>query len=75
MYKTVNKNLDLDGSTVMLPKVEFPFGAKIVIPYLLLSIFLALGAAYVITQIVFDSLEERFTNQLIESGNFPANGW
>jgi adenylate cyclase len=72
MYKAVNNNLNLKSSAVLLPKVRIPIRAKIVIPYLLLSIFLALGAAYVITQIVFDSLEERFTNQLIESGKLSA---
>jgi putative nucleotidyltransferase with HDIG domain len=55
-----------------LPKVRIPIRAKIVIPYLLLSIILALGAAYVVTQLVFDSLEERFTNQLIESGKLSS---
>lgn len=57
-----------------LPGVRMPIRIKIVLPYLLLSILLALGAAYLITQIVFDSLEERFTNQLIESGKL-ASEW
>jgi HD-GYP domain-containing protein (c-di-GMP phosphodiesterase class II) len=72
MYKTVKNNLDLNSNAIMLPKVRIPIRVKIVIPYLLLSIFLAMGAAYVITQIVFDSLEERFTNQLIESGKLSS---
>ncbi len=57
-----------------LPGVRMPIRLKIVLPYLLLSLLLALGAAYLITQIVFDSLEERFTNQLIESGKL-ASEW
>jgi putative nucleotidyltransferase with HDIG domain len=35
---------------------------------------LALGAAYVVTQLIFDTIEERFTNQLIESGKL-ASEW
>jgi len=72
MYNSANGNIDVNNSSVKLPKVRIPIRAKIVIPYLLLAIFLALGAAYVITQIVFDSLEERFTNQLIESGKLST---
>jgi HD-GYP domain-containing protein (c-di-GMP phosphodiesterase class II) len=48
--------------------VRVPIRFKITVPYLLLAILLALGAAYVMTHIVFDSLEEKFTHQLIEVG-------
>ena len=57
-----------------LPGVRVPIRTKIVLPYLLLSLVLAMGAAYLVTRIVFDSLEERFTNQLIESGKL-ASEW
>ena len=57
-----------------LPGVQIPIRLKIILPYLMLAILLAVGAAYLITQIVFDSLEERFTNQLIESGKL-ASEW
>ena len=35
---------------------------------------MALAAAYVVSQIILDTLEERFTNQLIEAGKL-ANDW
>lgn len=57
-----------------IPLVKFPLRAKITIPFLILAIGLAIGAAYVITQIVFDTIDERFTNQLIESGKLAAEG-
>jgi putative nucleotidyltransferase with HDIG domain len=57
-----------------LPRVRVPIRLKITIPYLILAILLATGAAYVITQIVFDTIEERFTNQLIEAGKL-ASEW
>jgi putative nucleotidyltransferase with HDIG domain len=73
---TSDHSLKHTGVTIpeQLPQVKVPIRAKIILPYLLLAVFLALGAAYLVTQIVFDSLEERFTNQLIESGKL-ASAW
>jgi len=48
-------------------RVRFPLRAKITIPYLLLAIGLAVGAGYVVMRIIFDTAEERFSNQLIET--------
>lgn len=59
---------------VRLPQVRFPLRAKITLPFLILAVGLAIGAAYAITQIVFDTIDERFTNQLIESGKLAAEG-
>ncbi len=64
---TVASGLDLN-------RLRIPIRAKITLPYLLLAVALALGAAYVVTQIVFDTVEERFTNQLIEAGKL-ASEW
>ena len=41
---------------------------KITFPFLVIAIALALGAAYVITNLVFDTIDQRFQNQLLESG-------
>ncbi len=57
-----------------MPQVRMPIRVKITLPFLILAIFMAAGAAYVITQIVFDTIEERFTNQLIEAGKL-ASEW
>lgn len=57
-----------------LPRVRVSIRLKITLPYLVLAVLLAVGAAYVITQIVFDTIEERFTNQLIEAGKL-ASEW
>jgi putative nucleotidyltransferase with HDIG domain len=57
-----------------LPEVRFPLRVKITLPFLILSVVLAIGAAYVITQIVFDTIDERFTNQLIEGGKLASEG-
>jgi HD-GYP domain-containing protein (c-di-GMP phosphodiesterase class II) len=55
-----------------LPRVRVPIRVKITVPYLILSLVLAIGAAYVVTQIIFDTIDERFTNQLIESGKLSS---
>lgn len=41
---------------------------KVTLPYLLLGVILVIGAAFVVTRVVFDTIEERFTNQLLEAG-------
>ena len=51
---------------------HIPLRVKITLPFLLLAITLAIGAAILITQIVFDTVNERFTNQLIESGKIAS---
>ena len=74
----INESIDLTAaekhSKVRLPQVRFPLRAKITVPFLILAVGLAIGAAFAITQIVFDTIDERFTNQLIESGKLAAEG-
>jgi len=53
-------------------RVRFPLRAKITMPYLLLAIVLAVGAGYVVMRIVFDTTDERFSNQLIETEKLSA---
>lgn len=58
---------DLNSPALPRTRVRFPLRAKITIPYLLLAIGLAVGAGYVVMRIVFDTTDERFSNQLIET--------
>jgi HAMP domain-containing protein len=51
---------------------RIPIRFKITIPFLVLSALIAVAAAYIISQVVFDSLEERYTNQLIEAGKLSS---
>jgi class 3 adenylate cyclase len=46
---------------------------KITLPYILLAMLLAIGGAVVITQLVVDSVQERFVNQLLETGRLAAD--
>jgi HD-GYP domain-containing protein (c-di-GMP phosphodiesterase class II) len=52
--------------------VRIPIRIKITFPYLLLAIVLALGATYLVYRIVFDNVDERYTNQLIEVGKLSS---
>lgn len=56
-----------------LPKVRVPVRVKITFPYVLLALLLAMAGAYVVTRVVLDTIEERFTNQLIEAGKLTAD--
>jgi putative nucleotidyltransferase with HDIG domain len=46
---------------------HFSIRTKLTLPYVLLSLLIALGGGFIVTQVVIDSLEDRFTNQLIET--------
>jgi class 3 adenylate cyclase/DNA-binding response OmpR family regulator len=57
-----------------LPKVRIPVRVKITAPYVLLALLLSMAAAYLVSQVTLDSIEERFTNQLIETGKLSNDG-
>lgn len=50
----------------------FPIRFQISWPYLVLAIFFSLAATYLTTSVVFDSAEERYSNQLIEAGKLSS---
>jgi signal transduction histidine kinase len=56
-----------------LPKVRVPVRAKITLPYILLALIIAVLSAYIVTQLLLETLEDRFTNQLIELGKLSAD--
>ena len=53
-------------------RMRMPIGVKITLPYFLLSVLLAISAAILVTNIVFDTVEERFRNQLGEVGQLSS---
>jgi HD-GYP domain-containing protein (c-di-GMP phosphodiesterase class II) len=57
-----------------IPGIRFPIKLKITLPYLILALIIAIVGAYVVTQVVMDTVEERFTNQLIETRKL-ASEW
>ncbi|HLO16129.1 MAG TPA: HD domain-containing phosphohydrolase [Anaerolineales bacterium] len=53
-------------------RVRVPIRIKITIPYLILSIILAVAAAFLITKLVLENVEERFNKQLYEAGKISS---
>ena len=47
---------------------------KVILPYLLLTLIVAITGAYVVTRLVTDSLSEGLNNQLLEAGRFVSEG-
>ncbi|TLN14035.1 response regulator, partial [bacterium] len=56
------------------PKVRMPVRLKITLPYLLLALIIASAAAFIISQVMLDSIQERFFNQLLETGR-QSSDW
>src|SRR6185503_1953135 len=46
---------------------------KVILPYLLLTLIVAVTGAYVVTRLVSSSLGERLSNQLLESGHVVSD--
>ncbi len=59
---------DLTAAAQDEPKVRLPMRIKITLPYLILALLFALGAAYIVSQVVYESVQERYFNQLIATG-------
>ncbi|WP_299025656.1 cache domain-containing protein [uncultured Thermanaerothrix sp.] len=55
-------------------RVRIPVRLKIIFPYLILGVFFTLAAAYVVTRVVFESVQERFLNQLLGTAQ-QAQNW
>lgn len=52
----------------MIRRLYLPILAQITVPYIVVAILLALLGTFLVTRGVFDTVEERFTNQLLEAG-------
>jgi HD-GYP domain-containing protein (c-di-GMP phosphodiesterase class II) len=58
----------------VLPRIWIPIRAKITAPFLLIAIAMAMVVAFIIYQIVFENIDQRFNTQLVESGKL-ASEW
>jgi putative nucleotidyltransferase with HDIG domain len=67
-----NMNQSLLPAEGALSRRWIPIRMKITLPYLVLAMALTLGAVYIVFQVVFDTIEERFTNQLVETGRLAS---
>ncbi len=66
-------NLRLKSVTGLLTWPLRHIRTKIIVPYAILTILLAVVGAYLVTQLVAGSLQERFDNQLAESGRVASD--
>ncbi len=55
-------------------KLAASIGTRIILPYLLLTLAVAAVGAYVVTNLVTGSLQERFHNQLLDAGRAVSEG-
>jgi putative nucleotidyltransferase with HDIG domain len=53
--------------------LQVPISTKITLPYGFLSLIVALGGAYLITQVIISSIEKRFDNTLAETKEIAAD--
>ena len=63
---------DVFSRKIPIQRVRVPIRIKITLPYLILSLILAVAAAYLITQVVIENVEERFNKQLYEAGKISS---
>lgn len=54
------------------PRLTNSIGTKIIIPYFLLTLVVAVAGTFIITTLVTSTLQERFTNQLLDAGRVVA---
>jgi HD-GYP domain-containing protein (c-di-GMP phosphodiesterase class II) len=57
-----------------IPPVRITIRTKITLPFLILAVGLAITAAYIVSRIVFDTIDERFLRQLTDSGLRVSEG-
>jgi len=60
------------NQTRLTRKVRVPIRTKLTFPYLLLTLILAIAAAFLITQLVVENVQERFDKQLFEVGKISS---
>jgi class 3 adenylate cyclase/CheY-like chemotaxis protein len=57
-----------ERSRAPLPRVRIPVRFKITLPYLVLSLLFALGAAFIVSQVVLVSVQDRYLTQVMDTG-------
>lgn len=65
---------DSANAMARVPKVRMPVRIKITLPYALLAIVVALVAAYLVSQVVLETVQDRFMNQLVATGK-QSSDW
>ena len=58
----------------LLRDFYYPILTQVTVPYLFLALLVGVGGTYLATEVAFDSQEERFTNELIETALLTKEG-
>ena len=61
------------NSSEALPRVKVPMRYKITLPYAILALLFAMASAFLVSRYVLESIMDRFTVQLIDSGKLSAD--
>ena len=61
------------NSSEALPRVKVPMRYKITLPYAILALLFAMVSAFLVSRYVLESIMDRFTVQLIDSGKLSAD--
>ncbi len=62
-----------DNLPAQIPSVRVPMQVKIALPYALLALLFAIAFGLLVSRYVLETLQERLTNQLIDSGTRAAD--
>ena len=70
-----NKNRESSGTLLSALRDRLSgLKAKLIIPYLLLTLFTAMVGTFIVTRLVASSIRERFLNQLYEASRVASDG-
>ena len=58
------------ASRFLLPNIR----SKIILPFLVLTLIVAVVGIYIVTSLVVSSIDDRLTNQLLEAGRVVSDG-
>jgi adenylate cyclase len=73
VFNTTNLEEKTKSHLLTLPRVRLPVRIKITLPYLLLATLFALVVAFIVSQVVLESVRNRFLDQLVQSGRQCAD--
>ena len=73
MRSAVQEIKQISARAVPSRAVRYPIGFKITIPFLILAAIISVGAAYLVYKVVFENIDDRFTNSLLEAGKLSSD--
>jgi HD-GYP domain-containing protein (c-di-GMP phosphodiesterase class II) len=72
--KTKTPGMNRSAISSVFSRIWIPIRAKITMPFILIALVMAAVIAFILYQIVFENIDQRFNTQLVESGKL-ASEW